>query len=196
MRPLPLKVIPSGLRWTPKTGQGPKVENRCLKEKTWDSGNSTQQASKRRWPWKLLRDSGRSRNWGRCTGFIQIKSRLGKGNWWRKLPKFLRAAGFTAMKPSRKKRRSCISRSESCRWNWTGFKKSLGSCDAERETGMYRNGTPALEHRAAMRVDRPAALELVLRAAKRERREFAADAVAGRTVHADTRATTHAADGR
>ena len=82
---------------------------------------------------------------------------------------------------------------------------------------MYRNGSPALEHRAAMRVDLPAAVELVLRAAKRERREFAANAVAGRTVHADavlresphdsvaakarlerqpqTCATTHAADG-
>src|SRR5207249_3548079 len=41
------------LSWTPKTGQGPKVENRCLKEKTWkDSGSSTQRHSKQKSLWR------------------------------------------------------------------------------------------------------------------------------------------------
>jgi hypothetical protein len=34
--------------WTPKTGQGPKVENRCPKERAWeDSGGSSREHSRR-----------------------------------------------------------------------------------------------------------------------------------------------------
>ena len=43
-----LKTLRRNLSWTPKTGQGPKVENRCLKEKRWDSGSSSRRGSRRR----------------------------------------------------------------------------------------------------------------------------------------------------
>src|SRR5207249_591296 len=42
---------------------------------------------------------------------------------------------FTTTTRLSKKRRSSISKSEGCRWNWTGFKKSPGSYDAEPEKG-------------------------------------------------------------
>src|SRR5262249_26593193 len=109
------------LKWTPKTGQGPKVENRCLKEKTWDSGRNSRQDSKPRSRWRRSKPNGQRRNWGHFTAFIRRRSQPGKSSWWRKLPKSSLAAAFTITRPSSKKERNCISRSESCRWNWTGF---------------------------------------------------------------------------
>ena len=171
------------MRWTPKTGQGPKVENRCHKEKTWDSGNSTQPASRRRSPWKRSKANEPSRNWHPATAFIRIKSQIGKSSWLQKLQRFSPVVAFTTTTLWSKKRRSSISRSESCRWNWTGFKKSRGSCDAERETGMHRTREPKIEHRAAVPIDRAAALDLVFRASERNGGESAPDSAFGRAIH-------------
>src|SRR5205085_10583208 len=103
------------LSWTPKTGQGPKVENRCLKEKTWDSGNNTQRASRRRLLWKRSKANEPSRNWHPATAFIRIKSQIGKSSWFQKLQRFSLVVAFTTTTGSSKKRRSSINRSESCR---------------------------------------------------------------------------------
>src|SRR5207248_4435146 len=173
------------MSWTPKIGQGPKVENRCLKEKACKgSGSSTRQRSRQKSHWKRLRGSVQFKNWLHITGYIRIKSRIGKNSWSRKLRKFSRAAGFMVTKLWSKKKRSSISRSESCRWNWTGFKKSLGSCDAERETRMHRRGSEDIEHRAEVPTDRTAALDVVLHTAERDGGESEADAALGSAIHA------------
>src|SRR5262245_46312315 len=117
-------------------------------------------------------------------GFIRIKSQTGKNSWPPTRRKSSCAAGFTAMKRTRKKKRNSISRSESCRWNWTGCKKSPGSCDADRETRMHRTGPPKIEHHPAVRTDRAAAIELVLRAAAGDGGKPASDALVGRAIHA------------
>src|SRR5262249_40027700 len=89
------------------------------------------------------------------------------------------------MKPLSKKERNSTSRSESCRWNWTGCKKSRGSCDADGETRMHRAGSPTIEHHAAMRADGIKALDLVLPATAGDGGESAFDAAVGRAIHAN-----------
>src|SRR5947207_7194640 len=122
------------MSWTPKIGQGPKVENRCLKEKACKgSGSSTRQRSRQKSHWKRLRGSVQFKNWLHITGYIRIKSRIGKNSWSRKLRKFSRAAGSMVTKLFSKKKPSYISRSESCSCNWAGLSKTLVSCAAKRD---------------------------------------------------------------
>src|SRR5207249_4738702 len=66
----------------------------------------------------------------------------------------------------------------------SGFKKSLGSCDAERETRMHRRGSEDIEHRAEVPTDRTAALDVVLHTAERDGGESEADAALGSAIHA------------
>src|SRR5437867_6437599 len=143
--------------------------------------------------WKRSKANEPSRNWRPATAFIRIKSQIGKSSWLQKLQRFSPVVAFTTTTLWSKKKRSSISRSESCRWNWTGFKKSLGSCDAERETRMHRRGSEDIEHRAEVPTDRTAALDVVLHTAERDGGESEADAALGSAIHAHavSRKPTH-----
>ncbi len=53
-----------------------------------------------------------------------------------------------------------------------------------QKKSVHRTGSPKIERRAAVRTDRTAALDLVLRAAERDRRKSTPDATLGRAIHA------------
>src|SRR6266487_4088052 len=79
------------LRWTPKTGQGPKVENRCCKEGPCKgSGNNIPEHSKRKSRWKRSKDNGQCKRSRPATAFILIRSQSGRNSWWTELATFSR----------------------------------------------------------------------------------------------------------
>jgi len=88
-----------------------------------DSGKGSQQAFKAKVAVEAIKGQRTAQELGRFYGVHPTQVTLGKNSWWRKLRKFSLAAAFTTTKAIEQERAGSISRSESCRWNWTGFKK-------------------------------------------------------------------------
>src|SRR6266576_605606 len=77
-----------------------------------------------------------------------------------------------------RQRRSCTSRLDSCRWSWTGLKKSP-AYRVRAEAGMDF-GAQRTERTAAVPLDGGFAIGMVLRGRTGDGREFEIDAVARR----------------